>query len=164
LLLPANDPLSKPVRLFSIFLIAAYSSLSVLGQAGLHALADFQGRCCQSSTSVHGNSHHVFCHGHASEAHRDPAEGSEVCPFEVHRARANRPSQPAETPPHDSRNCRICEWHTKAQSGKIELVQLISEQALEVPVESAEVCRENYAPLAACSRGPPPELAPAQVV
>lgn len=144
------------MRFVSIFLIANYSLLALLGHAGLHALAGYGGGCCGIHDHQGGGASNVTrgCCAHSSPGHTAGRNSSGSCPFEKRRAAASKQHVPS-APHHDSKNCRICEWHLKSQAASFSVYVFVIEQTGEFRIETPDVQSVTTAVQAVHSRGPP---------
>jgi len=156
---------SEHVKFISLLLIANYGLLAVLGHAGLHALSGAYGSCChhhEASSAAAGHDHGGCCHT------ADGGSGERECPFEAHRRKqssseesvrltdAGCPVEAGDGPQkHDSRHCRICEWHVKASAACFELAGLTVSPAVTPRDDIPETIASSAFSLSACSRGPP---------
>lgn len=161
------------LRLVSCILLATYGTLSLLGHGGLHALLD-DGQCCCPAMSAacssasadqescrNGSCDRSSQHGkhdcnacpwsHGSEATDHGTLESRSC---CEGNRDHKSSAPGHVP-HDSRNCRICEWHLSSQAVTCVLTEVST--ATTVEFRSLIVCchADHSSPLTTTSRGPP---------
>jgi hypothetical protein len=156
---------SDHVKFISLLLIANYGLLAVLGHAGLHVLSGAYGACCHhqgASSTGSGHDHGDCCHP------ANGGSGGRECPFETHRRKqsssrdfvrwtdAGGPVEASDGPQkHDSRHCRICEWHLKASAACFERAGLTVSRAVTPRDDSPETGASSAFSLSACSRGPP---------
>lgn len=132
------------VRFVTTILLCTWGFFSLLGNSGIHALADSAGLCCVRShdeASVDENSgcRHdgcIFCQKRSAQ-------------------QSNQTSRSPSHQQHDAENCHLCDWLAKCQSQSLSFVVLIAETFLEF--RSTEISATLIAVdvIPATSRGPP---------
>lgn len=137
------------MRVVSLIMLPIWSVLALLGHSGTHALADWLGVCCHVETGV---------------SDVEPGEqpgGRHVC---QHCTRTYGPhdsdpvskdQQPVQSPAHDSKNCRLCEWLLGWQPQVPPSSPALRAESWELLQRIIEVQRVSCQSIPAVSRGPP---------
>ena len=160
------------MRFVSLSLFITWGTLSFLGHAGVHSLADATGICCDNEHcygspepladegETQGNSYECHTRGnHVHHRHRyacthtgSRGHGAET-PIAISTEAGSKRRLPHR--PHDSRHCRICDWFLKCQSQQIELVSIEASTAVAFHVEADPCDVAESDSLTPSSRGPP---------
>lgn len=137
-------------RLVGLILLLSHGVLSLLGHAGLHALASSATGCCsvqaEASDSTATASHRCCHHGCSHDTGDQKTGGQKT---------GGSNSEHQHSPAHDSRNCRLCEWFHNAHAPGLPQIELIVVDSIptEITVFS-ESCLEQPV-FSELSRGPP---------
>jgi len=136
------------LRFISTILLAVWGMLSLLGHAGVHALADKCGVCCHADAA--GDAHAKCC-----TPKTGPARHNARSCCASHTPEDTSSSEQKSNPTHDASRCLICDWFLKCQSQKLTFISVITCAALEfrLPVISSGL--QSARALLAASRGPP---------
>jgi hypothetical protein len=139
------------LRFISVILLAVWGMLSLLGHAGVHALADKCGVCCH--TEAMGDAHAKCC-----TPKKGPTQNVLHTCCASHKTSdtsEDTSSEKKSNPTHDSSRCLICDWFLKCQSQKLTFISMLTSSALEfrLPIFSSGI--ESARALLATSRGPP---------
>jgi hypothetical protein len=129
------------MRFVTFIMLPVWCALALLGQSGLHALADQLGMCCHVGTS--------------DSAGTDAKDDHSDCVFCL-RARASENAGESPGPAkHDASNCRLCDWflcwNVQSPAG----VSVLQFSLLSFQDVCIELTAASGRPITAVSRGPP---------